>query len=123
MKKRNSEIVRGNMRYRYLGNSGLKVSIIGFGNYFNSNSESSYEKTRDSIKLCYESGINFFDSAEIYSNGEAERQMGRAFKELGLKRENLVISTKLFKLGDDVNATFMSRKHIVDGLTDSLKRL
>jgi aryl-alcohol dehydrogenase-like predicted oxidoreductase len=66
---RNSDIVRPNMRYRYLGNSGLKVSILGFGNWLNSNSETNYQLTKDAIKLCYDSGINFFDTAEIYGNG------------------------------------------------------
>ena len=72
-----------NMEYRYLGNSGLKVSVLSFGNWLNSNKQEDYEITRDAIKKCYESGVNFFDTAEIYGDGSAESQMGRAFKELG----------------------------------------
>jgi aryl-alcohol dehydrogenase-like predicted oxidoreductase len=49
--------------------------------------------------------------------------MGKAFKELGLKRETLVVSTKLFKIGDEINESFMSRKHIIEGTRNSLKRL
>ena len=49
--------------------------------------------------------------------------MGQAFKELGLKREELVVSTKIFKIGQGVNDTFMSRKHIIEGVNNSLKRL
>ena len=123
MLTRNAEIVKEAMRYRYLGKSGLKVSILGYGNWLNSNDKESYIKTRDSIKKCYDSGINFFDTAEIYGFGEAETQMGKAFKELDLKRENLVVSTKIFKIGDGVNDNFMSRKHIIEGIRNSLKRL
>lgn len=60
------------MRYRYLGNSGLKVSILGFGNWLNSNNSDNYSLTKDAIKKCFDSGINFFDTAEIYGFGEAE---------------------------------------------------
>lgn len=57
------------MEYRYLGNSGLKVSIVSFGNWVNSNKKEDYELTRDAIKLCFESGVNFFDTAEVYGAG------------------------------------------------------
>lgn len=67
------------MIYRYLGNSGLKVSALSFGNWLNSDVEDNYEITRDAIKKCLEYGINFFDTAEIYNKGSAETQMGRAF--------------------------------------------
>lgn len=111
------------MEYRYLGNSGLKVSVFSFGNWLNSNKQEDYEITRDAIKICFENGVNFFDTAEIYGTGNAETQMGQAFKELGYRREDLVVSTKLFKCGAGVNDTFLSRKHIVEGLRNSLKRL
>ncbi len=94
------------MRYRYLGNSGLKVSLIGYGNWVNSNKPEAYQNTKETIKLCYDAGVNFFDTAEIYGYGEAESQMGKAFQELGLKRESLVISTKIFKIGDGINESF-----------------
>ena len=111
------------MEYRYLGNSGLKVSVLSFGNWLNSNKQEDYELTRDAIKACYENGVNFFDTAEIYGFGSAEEQMGKAFKELNLKREDLVVSTKLFKIGDKPNDLFLSRKHIIEGINNSLKRL
>jgi len=111
------------MEYRYLGNSGLKVSVLGFGNWLNSNTPENYEITRDAIKLCFDSGINFFDTAEIYGAGEAETQMGRAFKELGLRRESMVVSTKIFKCGNGINDTFLSRKHIIEAMRNSLARL
>jgi voltage-dependent potassium channel beta subunit len=111
------------MEYRYLGNSGLKVSVFSFGNWLNSNRQEDYEITRDAIKVCFENGVNFFDTAEIYGTGSAEDQMGRAFKELGYRREDLVVSTKLFKCGDGVNDCFLSRKHIMEGAKNSLNRL
>jgi aryl-alcohol dehydrogenase-like predicted oxidoreductase len=61
------------MTYRRLGNSGLKVSIIGYGNWLNSNSESQYETTKSLIEKSLSLGINFFDTAEIYGMGEAEK--------------------------------------------------
>ena len=114
------------MLYRYLGNSGLKVSILSYGNWLNSDNkddEKQYQVTRDAIKRCFEAGVNFFDTAEIYASGSAETQMGRAFKELGYKREELVISTKLWRVGPGPNDSFLSRKHLLEGIDNSLKRL
>jgi len=111
------------MEYRYLGNSGLQVSVFSFGNWLNSNTPDEYAITRDAIKLCYDAGINFFDTAEIYGAGQAETSMGQAFKELGLRRESLVVSTKIFKCGSGINDTFLSRKHIIEGIKNSLRRL
>jgi aryl-alcohol dehydrogenase-like predicted oxidoreductase len=111
------------MVYRYLGNSGLKVSALSFGNWLNSDAEENYEVTRDSIKRCLEHGINFFDTAEIYNSGSAETLMGKAFKELNVRREDIVVSTKLWRVGNGVNDMFLSRKHLVEGMNNSLKRL
>lgn len=111
------------MEYRYLGNTGLRVSVLSFGNWLNSDKPEDYEITRDAIKLCVEKGVNFFDTAEVYGFGSAETQLGKAIKELGLKREEIVVSTKIFKIGTGVNDTFLSRKHIIEGVNNSLKRL
>lgn len=111
------------MIYRYLGNSGLKVSVLSYGNWLVSNKEEDYTVTRDAIKRCVENGVNFFDTAEIYGNGQAEEVLGRALKELGYKREDMVISTKLLRCGTGVNDLFLSRKHIIEGVNNSLKRL
>ncbi len=111
------------MEYRYLGNSGLKVSVLSFGNWLNSNKQEDYEITRDAMKLCFEAGVNFFDTAEIYGFGNAETIMGKAIKELGFKREEIVVSTKIFKIGPGVNDTFLSRKHIVEAIHAQLARL
>ena len=111
------------MEYRYLGNSGLLVSVLSFGNWLNSNKEEDYVLTRDAIKKCYDAGINFFDTAEGYGLGNAEIQMGKAIKELNIPREQIVVTTKLFKLGDGPNDGFLSKKHLFEGIKNSLKRL
>lgn len=112
------------MEYRYLGNSGLLVSVLGFGNWLSSNTEENYNLTRDAIKICFDAGINFYDTAEAYGFGKAEELMGRAFKELNLPREELVVTTKIFKASmENVNDEFLSRKHIIEGTRNSLKRL
>ena len=108
------------MEYRYLGNTGLKVSVLGFGNWVNNFND---EMTKECFKKCLENGINFFDTAEIYGLGIAETTLGKAFKELNVPREKIVVSTKIYKNGNDPNDTFQSRKHIIEGVKQSLKRL
>ena len=108
------------MEYRYLGGSGLRVSILGYGNWANNDNE---QLTFDSIKLALEHGINFFDTAEVYGNGKGEISIGNALKKLNVPREKIVVSTKIYKSGDDPNDTFLSRKHIIEGVRNSLKKL
>ena len=108
------------MEYRYLGNTGLKVSVLGFGNWVNNQSE---ETTKECFLKALENGINFFDTAEIYGLGAGETCFGKTIKELNIPREKIVVTTKIFKIGDDPNDSFLSRKHIREGLKNSLKRL
>ena len=61
------------MEYRYLGNTGLKVSVISFGNWLNSDDPNKEQRMIDLVKKAYSLGINFFDTAEIYGYGEGER--------------------------------------------------
>jgi len=68
-------------------------------------------------------GINFFDTAEMYANGAAETQFGVALKALNAPRKDLVLSTKLFKVGKSPNDVGLSRKRIIEGCRESLKRL
>ena len=98
-----------NMEYRYLGNSGLRVSVVSFGNFVNWNDET---LCTESVKYCLEHGINFFDTAEVYGFGKAETLFGKAFKTLNVPREKIVVSTKLFLNGPDPNDGNLSRKHI-----------
>lgn len=75
------------------------------------------------MKRMLEAGMNFVDTAEVYGMGIAETVLGRVIKELKVRREDLVISTKIFKNGLTPNRTFLSRKHIIEGLKGSLKKL
>jgi voltage-dependent potassium channel beta subunit len=112
------------MEYRFLGNSGLKVSVLSYGNWLTNNDPSVLEQTIEIVKRCYDLGINFFDSAEGYGAGEAERQLGIALQKLNVPRQNLVVSTKIFfGTSKAVNGKGTSRKHLIEGLQASLKRL
>ena len=108
------------MEYRYLGPTGLKVSVVSWGNWVNNASD---KLTVDSVKFCLEHGINFFDTAEVYGLGQAETSLGKALKELNVQREKIVVSTKIFRCGMDPNDSFLSRKHIIEAVRNSLKRL
>ena len=108
------------MEYRYLGNTGLRVSVLSYGNWCEHDDD---KRTVECVKTCLENGVNFFDTAEIYGLGIAETTLGKALKELNVKREKIVISTKIFKNGNDPNDSFESRKHIIEGVRQSLKRL
>ena len=108
------------MEYRYLGPTGLKVSVVSWGNWVNNAND---KLTVDSVKFCLEHGINFFDPAECYGLGGAETSLGKAFKELNVQREKIVVSTKIYRIGFDPNDSFLSRKHIIEGIRNSLKRL
>jgi len=108
------------MQYRYLGNTGLRVSVLSWGNWVNVKND---DNCLNSVKYAFSKGVNFFDTAEIYGYGEAEVSLGEALKALNAPRKDYVVSTKLWKVGNGVNDTFLSRKHVIEGLTNSLKRL
>ena len=111
------------MEYRYLGNSGLRVSVLGFGNAVNYRND---KTTVESIKTALSLGINFFVTAEIYGLSKGETNLGKEMKELGIiviTPKKVVIFTKIFKIGNNPNDCFLSRKHIVEGLKNSLQRL
>jgi aryl-alcohol dehydrogenase-like predicted oxidoreductase len=115
------------MEYVRLGNSGMKVSRIclgcmSFGSAFNwmVPEDTSFGIVRKALDL----GINFFDTANVYSNGESEQTLGRALKHFGVKREDVVIATKVFgPMGQGPNDRGLSRKHILHSIDASLSRL
>jgi voltage-dependent potassium channel beta subunit len=111
------------MQYRNLGGAGMKVSAISLGGWINWGEGKVDEEVAEQIVIkAYESGINFFDLADIYGRGKAERQMGETLKRY--PRHTLVISTKVYwPMSDDVNDRGLSRKHIMESITKSLKRL
>lgn len=75
------------------------------------------------MNRAYEGGVNFFDTAEFYGSGGAERVMGKCLKKAGWARKDYVISTKILRCGPGVNDSFLSRKHVIEGFTASLERL
>ena len=75
------------------------------------------------MNRCWEGGCNYFDTAEWYGFGNAEKVMGNALKKIGMERKDVVISTKIFKGGNGVNDCYLSRKHIIEGTYESLKNL
>jgi voltage-dependent potassium channel beta subunit len=111
------------MEYRYLGRSGLKVSALSLGAWVTFGGQVGEDAAQECMKAAYESGVNFFDNAEAYANGNAEIVMGNVIKKLSWKRSDLVISTKIFWGGSGPNETGLSRKHIIEGVEAALERL
>jgi aryl-alcohol dehydrogenase (NADP+) len=117
------------MDYVNLGSTGLKVSRICLGAMtYGSKKWREWvldeAESRPFIQRALEAGINFFDTADMYSNGASEEVLGRALKDFGPSRDRLVIATKVFNpMGDDPNQRGLSRKHIRHAIDDSLRRL
>ena len=111
------------MEYRYLGRSGLKVSALSLGTWVTFGEQVGDDVAYDCMKAAYEAGVNFFDNAEVYADGNAEIVMGEVVKKAGWKRSDLVIATKIFWGGDGPNDRGLSRKHILEGTDASLRRL
>jgi aryl-alcohol dehydrogenase-like predicted oxidoreductase len=118
------------MNYRTLGRSGLKVPELCFGTgtfgagneFFKAWGETSDEQAKALIDICMEAGCNFFDTADIYSDGLSESMLGRAISHL--KREDVLIGTKAtFRFGKGPNDVGSSRYHLTQALEGSLKRL
>lgn len=111
------------MEYRNLGRSGLKVSALSLGAWVTYGGQVGEDAAYECMQAAYDAGVNFFDNAEVYANGNAETVMGAVIKKAGWKRSDLVISTKIFWGGDGPNNSGLSRKHLFEGLHASLKRL
>ena len=111
------------MQYRPLGRCGTKVSAFGLGGWTTyGGSMKDDALVRSILHTAFERGVNFFDAADVYARGEAERVMGKALAEL--PRHRLVISTKVFwPMSDDVNDRGLSRKHVMESVERSLTRL
>lgn len=87
------------MLFRYLGNTGLKVSVLGLGGWLTYGSENGVkevEQTAACLQEAWNHGINFFDTAEVYADGQSEVIMGRALRQCNFERDDYVITTKLF---------------------------
>uniref|UniRef100_U3FYD1 Voltage-gated potassium channel subunit beta-1 n=1 Tax=Callithrix jacchus TaxID=9483 RepID=U3FYD1_CALJA len=111
------------MRYRNLGKSGLRVSCLGLGTWVTFGGQISDEVAERLMTIAYESGVNLFDTAEVYAAGKAEVILGSIIKKKGWRRSSLVITTKLYWGGKAETERGLSRKHIIEGLKGSLQRL
>lgn len=117
------------MQYVNLGKTGMKVSRLCLGMMsYGAKSWREWvldeEQARPFVQRALESGINFFDTADVYSVGESEKITGNLLRHFGVKRENVIVATKVHgQMSDDVNDRGLSRKHILDSIDRSLKRL
>lgn len=120
------------MEYKTLGNTGLLVSTLCFGTMTFSGGDGSWKAigtvdqsgADDLIKASIEGGINFFDTADVYSEGESEKTLGQSLKNLGIARKEVVLATKVSgRVGPGPNDVGASRGHIMDSVEGSLRRL
>ncbi len=110
------------MEYRNLGRSGLQVSEVSLGSWLTLGSSVDFDATREIVQRAYDLGINFFDSADAYANGAAEEALGAALQEI--PRRYVVIATKaFFPMSEHPNDRGLSRKHLVESVEASLRRL
>ncbi|MEB3101898.1 aldo/keto reductase family protein [Ferviditalea candida] len=110
------------MKYRRLGRSGLKVSEIGLGSWLTYGKSVEKDMAFKTIDQAYESGINFFDTANVYARGEAEKIVGEALRRY--PRESYVLASKVFwPMGEGPNDRGLSRKHVFEQAHATLKRL
>jgi aryl-alcohol dehydrogenase (NADP+) len=117
------------MQYVNLGKTGMKVSrlCLGMMSYGSKQWRDwvlNEDEAKPFIKRALDAGINFFDTADVYSIGESEKVTGKLLKHFGVKRETVVVATKVRnEMSDDVNDRGLSRKHIMDLIDNSLERL
>ena len=114
------------MQYRRLGSSGLQLSALSFGAWVTFGSQIGRSESRNLIAAAYDNGINFFDNAEVYAKGEAERVMGDVIADLRLPRDGYCVSSKVFfGAVEDPKPTQrgLSRKHVFEACHAALQRL
>ena len=111
------------MKYRNVGASGLKVSEIALGSWMTALQDSAAQDVaRETVRLAFDRGVNFFDCADAYSGGEAERFLGGILREY--PRSSYVVSSKVFfPTGSGVNERGLSRKHIIENIDRSLRNM
>lgn len=114
------------MQYRRLGKSGLKVSALSFGSWVTFSAQLNVSDAKEAMAAARDYGVNFFDNAEAYANGESERIMGQALKALQWPRDTYVVSSKVFwsAVADPVpTQRGLSRKHVTEACHQALQRL
>ncbi len=111
------------MEYRFLGKSGLKVSALSYGSWTTFGNQADVDQAHKIMVKAFDLGVNFFDNAEVYANGQSEIIMGKVFKKTGWKRSDYIVSTKIFWGGPGPNDSGLSRKHIIEGTDAALERM
>ena len=113
------------MEYRRLGRAGVKVSQLSFGSWVTFGKQLDRQDAMNAMAAAREHGVNFFDNAEVYANGQSEELMGQALKELKWPRLSYLVSTKFFwGIQEDPNGrNTLNRKYLHDAIQGSLKRL
>lgn len=110
------------MEYRKLGKAGIRVSEIALGSWLTYGGGVGDKTAKECIRAAYDLGVNFFDTADVYRIGAAEESLGKVLRDY--RRQDLVIATKCFwPMSDNINDRGLSRKHIVESVENSLKRL
>lgn len=116
------------MEYRRLGQSGLKVSALSLGSWVTYANQVDVPSAVEMLAAAMDAGVNFFDNAEVYADGQSETVMGEAFRKLGWPRLNYVVSTKFFwglsREGEGINRkNTLNRKYLMQAIDGSLQRL
>jgi voltage-dependent potassium channel beta subunit len=111
------------MDYRRLGQSGLKLSALSFGSWVTFGNQLDRKKSLELMSTAYDAGVNFFDNAEIYADGQSEVLMGEALKEAGWNRDTYCVSSKVFWGGEKPTQLGLHKKHITEACHAALKRL
>ncbi|MGD0319531.1 MAG: aldo/keto reductase [Nitrososphaerales archaeon] len=111
------------MNYRRLGSAGINVSELSLGAWVTYGGQVGEEMATKCMSAAYDLGVNFYDNAEAYAEGNAETVMGNVIKKLGWRRESIVVSSKVFWGGRGPNDRGLSRKHIYEACRNSMKRL
>lgn len=115
------------MKYRRLGNAGLKVSELSFGSWLTFGNQISDELAEGLMRKCYENGVNFFDNAEGYARGRSELVMGKILQKVGWPRDTWLVSSKVFfgaaEEPQKPNQYGLSRKHVFEACHAAMRRL
>ncbi|MEI7472510.1 MAG: aldo/keto reductase [Chitinophagaceae bacterium] len=115
------------MEYRYLGKSGLQLSVLSFGSWVSFSKQINDKVADELMGIAYDQGVNFFDNAEVYALGESEKMMGRVLKKKKWDRTSYTVSSKVFfgcrGKANKPNQMGLSRKHIMEACEEALQRL
>ncbi len=115
------------MEYRRMGKSGLQLSVLSYGSWVTFHKQIDVTNAENLMSMAYDNGINFFDNAEVYAQGESEKLMGRVLKKKNWERTSYTVSSKAFfgwkGKEKKPNQWGLSRKHLVEACHEALQRL